>query len=108
MLAKKGKRNSSVDLVKLKDTYMRYIALSKYLFASGDSAIYDVNEVPVNNEFHQPAKAIAKSLGIGWEGMTHEESNRIMLALLEDAYNAMAEVEDKENIMIEVKFKIRK
>lgn len=40
--------------------------------------------------------------------MTHDESNRIMLALLEDTYNAMAAVGDKKNLAIEVKLKVIK
>lgn len=94
------------DLKLFHDTYLRYITLSKYLFASGDEAIYDINEIPKDNYFYKPAKAIAKQLGISWAKMTHEESNRIMLALLEDTYNAMAEVGDKKNLVIEVKLKV--
>ena len=96
------------DLKLFEKTYIRYLALSKYLFASGDKAIYDINEIPKDHEFYKEAKAIAKSLEIDWKKMTHEESNRIMLALLEDAYNAMAEVGDKSHLMVEVKLKIVK
>lgn len=87
-------------------TYMNYIGLSKYLFGKGEDGIYNVNEIPKDNEFYKPAKAIAKSLKISWKNMTHEESNRIMLALLEDSYNAMAEVADKDCLYIEVKLKV--
>lgn len=98
--------NHNLEL--FRDTYLRYIALSKYLFASGDKAIYDINEIPKDNTFYKPAKQLAKSLGISWSKMTHEESNRIMLALLEDTYNAMAEVGDKSHLVIEVTLKIIK
>ena len=87
-------------------TYMNYISLSKYLFGKGDEWIYNVNDIPKDNEFYKPAKEIAKSLNISWNNMTHEESNRIMLALLEKFYNAMSEVADKEDIYIEVKLKV--
>lgn len=96
------------DLKLFRSTYLRYIALSKYLFASGEKAIYDINEIPKDNEFYQAAKATAKSLGVNWKKMTHEESNRVMLALLEDTYNAMAAVGDKSNLVVEVKLKIVK
>lgn len=100
-------QSESHNLPLFKETYLRYIALSKYLFAS-DDPVYDVNEIPKDNEFYKPAKAMAKSLGISWKNMTHEESNRIMLALLEDAYKAMEEVGDKEKLAIEIKLKILK
>jgi len=96
------------DLKLFRGTYLRYIALSKYLFASGDKAIYDINEIPKDNEFYKDARSIAKSLGISWKNMTHEESNRIMLALLEDTYNAMAAVGDKSHLVVEVSLKIVK
>ena len=96
------------DMKLFKKTYLRYLALSKYLFASGDKAIYDVNEIPKDNEFYKDAKAVAKSLGVDWKKMTHEESNRIMLALLEDTYNAMSEVGDKSHLVVEVTLKVVK
>ena len=95
------------DLELLRATYMRYIALSKMLFGQEES-VYDINELKKDNEFYKDAVAIAKSLGIKWKTMTHDESNRVMLALLEDTYNAMAAVGDKKNLAIEVKLKVIK
>ena len=92
------------DLELLRTTYIRYIALSKRLFGK-DENIYDINELPKDSMFYKDARVIAKSLGINWKKMTHEESNRIMLALLEDTYNAMAEVGNKEHLAIEVRLK---
>lgn len=89
-------------------TYLNYIALSKYLFSQGDKGIYNMNEIPSDNEFFLPAKKIAESLDINWEEMTHEESNRIMLALLEDTYMGMSKVENKKKLAVEVKLKILK
>lgn len=89
-------------------TYMSYMALSKYLFAHGDDGIYNINEIPKDNEFYHPAKRIAKELEIDWKDMSHEESNRIMLALLEDTYNAMKVVADKDKLEIHVKLKVLK
>lgn len=40
--------------------------------------------------------------------MTHEESNRIMLALLDNTYNEMAGMCDKDNIVLETKIIIKK
>jgi len=89
------------------DTYMRYIALSKFLF-SGKNPIYDINEMSQDCDFYQDAVSIAEQLEINWDAMTHEDSNRIMLALLEDTYQAMLQVSHKKNLVIEVKLKIIK
>lgn len=87
------------------DTYMKFINLSCYLFGS-KNPIYDINEMPSESEFFVDAVSIAEQLEIDWETMTHEGSNRIMLALLEDYYQAMAKVTNKRNLAIEVKLMI--
>lgn len=95
------------DLKLFTRTWMDYIELSRYLFAN-DNAIYDVNEIPSDHKFYKPAKKLAKQLGIGWKNMTHEESNRLMLALLEDTYRAMEEVSNQKNLVVAVTLKIIK
>lgn len=95
------------DLQLFYDTWMRYIELSKYLFGS-KNPIYDINEIPEDNQFYSMAKSIADQLGIDWKSMSHEDSNRIMLALLEDTYVAMAKVANKKDLVIELKLKIVK
>lgn len=95
------------DLQLFYDTYTRYIELSRYLFASKES-IYDINEMSEDSKFYAAAKDIAKQINVDWESMSHEDSNRIMLALLEDTYNAMGKVGNKKNLVIEVKLKIVK
>lgn len=64
--------------------------------------------MPEDSKFYAAAKEIAKQIDVDWETMSHEDSNRIMLALLEDTYNAMGKVGDKKNLVIEVKLKIIK
>ena len=54
------------------------------------------------------AKNIADQLGVDWKSMSHEDSNRIMLALLEDTYMAMAKVANRKDLVIELKLKIVK
>lgn len=93
------------DMKLLCSTYIRYIALSKCLFGQDDN-YYNINELPKDNEFYKDARAMAKSLSIDWKKMSHEDSNRIMLALLEDAYNAMASVGDKKHLTVEVILKV--
>lgn len=50
---------------------------------------YNINELKEDNEFYKPAKDLAEELEIDWKKMTHEESNRIMLSLLDDYFNAI-------------------
>lgn len=95
------------DLQLFYDTWMRYIELSKYLFGS-KNPIYDINEIPENHQFYTMAKNIADQLGVDWKSMSHEDSNRIMLALLEDTYMAMAKVANRKDLVIELKLKIVK
>lgn len=92
----------------LLNAYQKYIRLSRYLFGLGDDSPFDINEIPDGNEFLAPAKKIAKSLDINWKNMSHEESNRIMLALLEDTYKEMATVANKDKLVVETKLLILK
>ena len=57
-------------------------------------------------EARESAKKIANELEVSWKTMTHEESNRIMLAILEEYYNRMAEVVDTTDIILQVSFKL--
>lgn len=59
-----------------------YFELSKYLF--GDDAPQDVNEIPTDSPFYESAKAIADEMGLDWDKMSHEDSNRVMLNILSD------------------------
>lgn len=101
-------KNPELTAKAVLEVFQKYIRLSKYLFAQTGEFIYDVNEIPKNNEFYKAAKAIAKKFEINWETMTHEESNRIMLALLSDTYNEMASVCDKDSIVLDTKIRIIK
>lgn len=65
----------------------KYFRLSSLLFGYGDNSPYDINELKEDNEFYKPAKELAEELEIDWKKMTHEESNRIMLSLLDDFFN---------------------
>ncbi len=64
-----------------------YFSLSKRLFGMGDNSPYDINELKEDEPYYKVAKSIADELEIDWKKMTHEESNRIMLALLDEYYN---------------------
>lgn len=101
-------KNPELTAKAVLEVFQKYIRLSKYLFAQTGEFIYDVNEIPKTNEFYKAAKAIAKKFEIDWKTMTHEESNRIMLALLSDTYNEMACVCDKDSIVLDTKIQIIK
>lgn len=90
----------------IEDSYLKYMRLSSYLFGLGDKAIYDVNEIPEDNEFYPMAKKIAKDLNISWKSMNHNESNRIMLAMLSDAYALMNRCEKDKRLVYEYSIKI--
>lgn len=66
-----------------------YCRLSKLLFDAGDNTPYNINELKEDSEFFKPATALCEELEIDWKNMTHEESNRIMLSLLDDYFNAI-------------------
>lgn len=98
---------SKHDLQLFYDAYTKYLRLSRYLF-SGEEFIYDINEMPGDSDFFTDAVRIAEQLKIDWEHMSYEDSNRIMLALLEDYYQTMAKVANKKKLEIEIKLKIVK
>lgn len=95
------------DLQVLQDSWMGFIELSRLLFGP-DEPMYNINEMAKSCKFYQPAQEIAKLLKISWDKMTHEESNRIMLALLEDYYKSMADVDENKRVAIEITLKVTK
>ena len=84
-----------------------YFALSSLLFGYGDKSPYDINELKEDNMFYQPAKDLSKELGIDWEKMTHEESNRIMLALLDDYFNQI-KIDEEHRFLLQVNVEEKK
>ena len=103
MAKKKTDKERPVELVV--NALKEYLGLSKFLFADPDNSIYDVNELEPDEQFYPLAKELAKELKIGWEDMSHEDSNRIMLLMLEKAYQKIREVTDRSKITIEFKVK---
>ena len=103
MAKKKTNKERPVELVV--NALKEYLDLSKFLFADPDNSIYDVNELEPDEQFYPLAKELAKELKIGWEDMSHEDSNRIMLLMLEKAYQKIREVTDRSKITIEFKVK---
>ena len=96
------------DKKKTLEAFFRYYELSRLLFGQKQNEIYDVTDIPKTNKFYELAKEIAKQLEIDWENMTHEESNRVMLALLEDSFNLIRDIEDSKSIILQTKIVIKK
>jgi hypothetical protein len=96
------------DKKKTLEAFFCYYELSRLLFGQKQNEIYDVTDIPKTNKFYELAKEIAKQLEIDWENMTHEESNRVMLALLEDSFNLIRDIEDSKSIILQTKIVIKK
>lgn len=96
------------DKKKTLEAFFRYYELSSLLFGQKQNDIYDVTDIPKTNKFYELAREIAGQLQIEWDSMTHEESNRVMLALLEDSFNLIRDIEDSKSIILETKIVIKK
>lgn len=90
------------------EAFFKYFKLSGLLFDRRCDEIYNVTDIPENNEFYKPAMEIAKQLDIDWKNMSHEDSNRIMLSLLEDAFNLICEIENSKSIVLQTKIIVKK
>lgn len=100
---------SPEDKQKTLEQFFRYFELSGLLFDRGRKEdIYNVSDIPADNKFHKIAKQTAKELGIKWSQMSHEDSNRVMLAMLEDAFNMIRDIENSINIIIKTTIQIVK
>ncbi len=85
-MAKEKEKQKASEIEKLAtERVVDYFKMSTLLF--GKNAPYDINELKEDSEFFKPAKELADELEIDWQKMTHEESNRIMLSLLDDYFN---------------------
>ena len=67
----------------------KFLRLSSLLFNDEDDECpYRMNDLKESNPFYSDARNMAKELEIDWDKMTSEDSNRIMLNLLGDAFMA--------------------
>lgn len=106
-----NKKNTNItppDKQKTLEAFFRYYKLSSLLFDRRRDEIYNVTDIPETDEFYKPAMEMAKQLQIDWNNMTHEESNRIMLSLLEDAFNLIREIENSKSIVLQTKIIVKK
>lgn len=89
-------------LQKSQEAIGNYFKLSKYLF--GEDAPYDVNEIPEDNPFYEDAKAISDEMGLDWKNMSHEDSNRVMLNMVAEAFAAI-EPDEHYDTVLTISFK---
>lgn len=101
----KKKTNKEKPTQLMADALKEFLSLSKFLFADPDESIYDVNELEPDEQFYPLAKKLADELKIGWDDMSHEDSNRIMLLMLERTYQRIREISDSSKVVIEFKVK---
>ena len=79
-----------------------FFQLSKFLF--GEEAPYDVNEIPEDNPHYESAKAISDEMELDWKNMSHDDSNRVMLNMLADAFAAI-EPDEHYEVVLTISFK---
>lgn len=90
------------------EKFFRYFELSSLLFDRNKDEIYNVTDIPKESKFHSMAKEMAAQLQIDWASITHEESNRIMLAMLEESFNLIRDIEDSKCIIIKTTIQVTK
>lgn len=79
-----------------------YFKLSDFLF--GENAPNDINELSEDNPYYETAKALSDEMGLDWEKMSHEDSNRVMLNLLGE-YWAGIQTDEKFQPVLSITFK---
>lgn len=72
-------------------------------YVLGEDAPYDVNEIPEDNAFYETAKAISEEMGLDWNAMSHEDSNRVMINLLSEYFLNIRQV-DKYKPVLTISF----
>ena len=89
-------------LQKSQEAIANYFQLSKFLFS--EDAPYDVNEIPQDSPFYESAKAISDEMELDWENMSHEDSYRVMINMLADAFAAI-EPDEHYDAVLTISFK---
>jgi len=86
-------------------SWMRYWMLSDELFNEKKPEIFNITDLSEDSEFLDEAKCITKDLKLDWDHLTHDESNRIMLALLSSDFMSTKNVENVDNLQINITLK---
>lgn len=82
--------------------YSDFIALCRVFF--GKNPIDNVTSLDKNSVYYKAAQDIAKEFGMDWEELSAEDSNELMLTLLEDFYNRV-NISDKYDYILSVTVK---
>lgn len=90
----------------VKEGFFNYFELSSMLFDREKEEIFDVSDIPKNSKFRKMAEDTASNLGINWKSMSHQDSNRIMLSMLEETFNVIRLADSAENVILEWKIKV--
>lgn len=98
-MAKKEIEKKEDAATKAMEGVTNYMQLSKLLFSGGDDCPFEINEIQDSSPFYKTARELCDEMGIDWKKMAHEDSNRIMLALLEEYYQRMRESEDEHVVL---------
>lgn len=78
-----------------------YFKLSDFLF--GENAPNDINELSEDSPYYETAKELSDEMGLDWNDMSHEDSNRLMLNLLAEYY-ASIQPDDKYQPVLTVTY----
>lgn len=100
-----NKKDVTVSPVRKSETlnqFFQYFELSSLLFDSNRDEIYNVTDIPKDDKFYQMAKDTAHDLQIDWGKMSHEDSNRVMLAMLEKSFNLIRDIDQSKRIVLKL------
>lgn len=71
------------------DACLRYWKLSRLLFSGKSWSILNAYELKEGDEFYKECREISDEIGIVWEEMTPEQSDAVLMALLESLFQKM-------------------
>lgn len=77
------------ELKKETEALLKYMRFSKLLFGGSKETPQLINELKPENEFYELARKVAKDDGISWEKMTEDDSNYLILIMLNELYLAI-------------------
>lgn len=84
------------------EAYSDFITLCRTFF--GKNPIDNVTSLDKDSVYYKASQEIAKEFGMDWDNLSPEDSNELMLALLEDYYNKVS-VNDEYDYILSVTVK---
>ena len=83
--------NMEKVLEKETERLLKFMRLCKLLFGGTKDMPQVINELKPESEFYELAKGIADKDGISWDDMSDDDSNYIIMIMLNELYLAMGE-----------------